>query len=163
MLKVKIEIFKRDRSFQARLSIFRLGLESRGPGIDPFRASGPKWGRKWRKNGFWHDLKNGGKMARKMGKMAQKMEKIWHENGSKMEFRAVFRIFRAVFPPFSGPWSKSTFVPISGRRPEMDLYQVHGIPRLGPLGKPKKVRLAWPRIQSETRNRNRQNRTLRIF
>ena len=41
-------------------------LESRGPGIDPFRASGPKWGRKWPKNGLWPHLKNGGKMVRKM-------------------------------------------------------------------------------------------------
>ena len=31
----------------------RLGLESRGVGVDQFRASDQKWGRKWPKNGFW--------------------------------------------------------------------------------------------------------------
>ena len=68
-------------------------------------------------------------MARKMRKMARKMEK--NGNGSKMGFRAIF--------PFSGPCFShffrqakihlsAIFVPISGRRPERDLYQVHGIP-----------------------------------
>ena len=78
-----------------------LALESRGPGIDPFRASCPKWARKWPKNGFWPHQKNGGKMAWKMEKMARKMEKM-ARNGSKMEFRAIFPIFRAMFPPFFG-------------------------------------------------------------
>ena len=41
---------------------------------------------KWGKNG----PENGRKMARKM-------EKKWPENGSKMEFRAIFPIFRAIF------------------------------------------------------------------
>ena len=111
-----------------------LGLESRGPRIDPFRASGPKWGRKWPKNGFWPCQKNGGSMARKMAK-----------NGPKFHFRTIlgpFFPFSGPFSPFCGPFSphfsgkakmhvSAIFVPISGRRPEMDLYEVHGIPTLG--------------------------------
>ena len=118
----------------AEISGCPLGLESRGPGIDPFRASGPKWGRKWPTNGFWPHLKNGGKMAWKMRKMARKMGKKarkWFENGISDHFShfpghvsPIFRVRpKSIFRPFSSP--------ISGRRPEMDLYEVYGIPTLG--------------------------------
>ena len=90
-------------------------LESRGPGIDPFRAGGPKWGRKWPKNGFWPHLKNGGKMARKMRKMAWKMENIdrkWPENGISAHFShfpgdvsSIFQVRpKSIFRPFSSPF-----------------------------------------------------------
>ena len=110
-----------------------LDLETRGPRIDPFRASGPKWGRKWPKNGYWPHLKNGGSMARKMGKMARNsiFEPFWahffHFPGQFSHFPGRFRPICQVRPKsiFS-----AIFVPISGRRPEMDLYEVHGIPSL---------------------------------
>ena len=59
-------------SFRSRSGCWPfLGLQSCGPGKDPFRASGPKWGRKWPKNGFWPHLGNGANRAWKMGKMAR--------------------------------------------------------------------------------------------
>ena len=86
----------------------RLALESRGPGIDPFRAGGPKWGRKWPKNGFWPHLKNGGKMARKMEKMAPK----WFDNGIPGHFphfpghaSPIFLVRpKSIFRPFPFPF-----------------------------------------------------------
>ena len=89
--------------------------------IDPFRASRPKWGRKRPKNGFWPHLKNGGKMARKMRKMARKMENI----ARKWNFGPFFPFSGPCFPHFSGEAKihfSAIFVPISARRPEMDLY-----------------------------------------
>ena len=71
-------------------------------------------------------------MARRMRKMARKMEKQ-PENGSKMEFGPIFPIFRPMFPPFFRRGQNPVFGhfrPHSGRRPEMDLYQVHEIPSL---------------------------------
>ena len=92
-----------------------LELESRGPGIDPFRASGPKWGRKWPENGFWAHLKNGWKMGRKMRKMAWKMEKMarkWFENGISGHIShfpghvsPIFQVRpKSIFRPFSCPF-----------------------------------------------------------
>ena len=100
-------------------------LESRGPGIDPCRASGPKWGQQWPKHGFWPRLKNGGKWPTKMEKIARK----WFENGSSGHFSY---LPGHVSPHFSGEAKihfSAIFVPISGRRPISGLYQVHGIPR----------------------------------
>ena len=85
-------------------------LGSCGPGTDPFRASGPKWGRKWPKHGFWPDLGNGGKMAWKTGKIP-KMEK-WPENGISGHFSFfaghVSPILQVrpnpLFGPFSSPF-----------------------------------------------------------
>ena len=117
----------------------------------PFRAGGPKWGWKWPKNGFWPRLKNGGRMARKMGKMAR--------NSIFEPFWAHFFPFSGPFFSFSGPFSphfpgeakihfSAIFVPISGRRPEMDLYEVHGIPTTSSLkcpntGRSLHFRLIW--------------------
>ena len=113
-----------------RQPLFR-GLESCRPGIDPIRASGPKWGRKWPKNAFlaspekWgtHGLENGEK---------------WAEIPFSKHFRAIsqaiFLIFRPFFPIFQmRPKSifSAIFVPISGQRSETDLYQVYGIPIRG--------------------------------
>ena len=64
------------------------------------------------------------------------------ENGPKFHFRTIlgpFFPFSGPFFSFSGPFSphfsgeakihvSAIFVPISGRRPEMDLYEIHGIP-----------------------------------
>ena len=85
---------------------FFFDLQSRGARTDPFRASaemGMKMAEKWilASPGQW------GKMAREMGEK-------WAENVPKMRFRTIFPIFRASFP-------------ISGLRPEMDLYEVQGI------------------------------------
>ena len=94
-------------------------LESRGPRIDPFRASGPKWGRKWPKNGFWPHLKNGAKMARKRRRMARKMEKMgpkWFENG--------------ISGPFS-PFSRPCFPHVSGEAKIRPLFG-HFRPHFGP-------------------------------
>ena len=92
-----------------------LELESRGPGIDPFRASGLKWARKWPKHGFWPHLKNGRKLARKMRKMERKMEKMarkWFENGFSGHFShfpgyvsTIFQVRpKSMFRPFSSPF-----------------------------------------------------------
>ena len=108
-------------------------LQSRGPGVDPFRASGPKWGRQWPKNGFWPHPKNGGNMAGKLEKRAE----IPFSN----HFRAIFFPFPGLFSPFSGEAKiqfSAIFVPISGRKPEMDLYQVHGIPSQNTLFVPRR-------------------------
>ena len=84
------------------------GLESRGPGIDPFRASGPKWGRKWPKHGFWPHLKNGGIMDRKREKMARKSifepfsGHFFHSLG---HFSPIFQVRpKSIFRPFSSPF-----------------------------------------------------------
>ena len=111
--------------FTIQVSKQKNALESRGPGIDPFRASGPK-------NGFWPHLKNGGNMARKMGKMAP--NSIFEPfSGHFLHFPGHFSYFPGHFSPhFSGEAKirvSAIFVSISGRRPDMDLYQVHGIPK----------------------------------
>ena len=70
-------------------------------------------------------------MARKMGKMGP--------NSIFEPFSGYFFHFPGHFFSFSGPFFphfsgeaqihfSAIFVPISGRKPEMDLYQVHGIP-----------------------------------
>ena len=97
-------------------------LESRGPGTDPFRASGPKWGRKWPKNGFWPHLKKGEKMAQKMTKMAWKMEKMARkrfENGISGHFphfpghvSPTFQVRpKSIFRPFSSPEARNGCIP----------------------------------------------------
>ena len=64
------------------------------------------------------------------------------ENGPKFHFQTIlgpFFPFSGPFFSFSGPFSprysgkakihfSAIFVSISGRKPEMDLYEVHGIP-----------------------------------
>ena len=59
--------------------------------------------------------------------MAKKWQK-WPENGSKMEFRAIFPTF---LPGEAKIHISAIFVSISGRRPKMDLHQVYRIPSLG--------------------------------
>ena len=104
-------------------------LESCGPGIDPFRAGGPKWLRP----------ENGRKMAfglteKKTGKWVKMARNSIFElfSGHVFHFRGHFSHFPGHFSPISSGDAKirfsAIFVPISGRRPEMDLYQVHGIP-----------------------------------
>ena len=103
-------------------------LESRGPGVDPFRASemGTKMAEKWILA-----------LPEKWGKHGPENGK----NGPKFHFRTIsgplfpfsgpFFSFSTIFLPFSGEAKihvSAIFVPISGLRPEMDLYQVHGIP-----------------------------------
>ena len=81
----------------------------------------PKWGRKWPRNGFWHQLENGPENGKKGPKLAQN------------EISDHFPIFRTIFPQFPSEAKihfSAIFVPISGRRPEMSLYEVHGIPML---------------------------------
>ena len=77
----------------------------------------PEMGTEMAKN--W-DLASPGRGARKRNK--------WPENGSKMEFRAIFPLFGTIFPDSLGEAKicfSAIFVP--GRGPKMDLYQVHGI------------------------------------
>ena len=71
-------------------------------------------------------LGNGGKLGGKMGKNARKLLK----NRTSGHFS---RFSRPFFPHFMGEAKfqyPAIFVPISGQRPEMDLYQVHEIPSL---------------------------------
>ena len=88
-------------------------LQCRGPGTDPFRARGPKWGLKWPKIGNWPHPGKWGKSGR--------------ENGPKnMEFRPIFPFSAPLFPhswvrlnskifghfrPHFGPPARNGFVP----------------------------------------------------
>ena len=77
-----------------------------------------------RKMNFGLTWEMGGKLPDK-GKMARK----WLKN----RFRAICSFFGPFFPHFSGEAKihfSAILVPISGRRPEMDLHQVHGTANL---------------------------------
>ena len=83
---------------------------------------------------FWPHLKNGGHMAWKMGKMGR--NSIFEPfSGHFFPFPRPFLIFRAIFPHFSNEAKNhisAIFVPILGRRPEMNLYQAYRIPNRVP-------------------------------
>ena len=99
----------------------RKELQCRGPHIH-FGL-----GRKWPKNGFGRHLDNGGAMARTMGK--------WPEIPFFEPLSRQFFPFSGPFPPHCPGEAKihflAIFVLISGRRPAMDLYEVHGVARKG--------------------------------
>ena len=99
--------------------LLHLGLESRGPGIDPFRAGGPKWGRKWPKHGFWPPGK-WEKMARKMEKNSPKMVGKWNFGpffsfpchvSPIFQVRPPKSIFRRHFRPHFGPEAQNGSIP----------------------------------------------------
>ena len=79
------------------------------------------------------------RLAANGGENGPENEKNGPENGKnspkmvrKWNLGPFFSFSGPCFPHFSGEAKihfSAIFVPISGRRPEMDLYQVHGIPR----------------------------------
>ena len=131
-----------------RKLVLALSLESRGPGIDSFRAGGPKWGRKWPKNRFWPHLKNGGKLDRKMGKMARKSifepfsGNFFHFPGHFSHFPGHFSpifqvrpksIFSSIFIPIFGPEARNGSIP--GPRDSNTILliaQLRGVPQRAP-------------------------------
>ena len=82
-------------------------LESRGPHIDPFRAFGLKWERKWPKNGFWPLPWKMGKNGLESGKNGRHpfLSHFGPLSHSPEHFPPIFQVRpKSIFRSFSSPF-----------------------------------------------------------
>ena len=128
--------------FSKELKISQI-LQSRGPLTDPFRASGPEWGRKWLENGCWPHLEiKWGKWPRRPQPPCPQRPRRPRRPASGVlgvpgplpcnppnlyplagDDRKIGKVARKWLE--NGISGHSSCFP--GLRPEMDLYEVHGI------------------------------------